>query len=750
MTRHHHNGDTRRVQAPRVKLSLPRAPQPYTPLQPGRTMRDGTYRIVRPLGKGGMGAIYLVEDLGAFGRQRIIKEMLHYFDPADPMATQRAQQLFEAEGRTLAQLRHPGIPHITTYFTEEDRNYIVMEYVEGNDLRQGLTHEDDEGNKVRGQPYAVADVLRWAIQLCDVLIYLAQQEPPVIHHDIKPANIIVDQNTGEARLTDFGTAKARLVARPGGGLGVQKSSVYGTEGYAAPEMYEGESSPLSDVYSLAATLYHLLTDDDPCQHPLDFPRLKKLDPALRATLRATLQADPQERPDAQTFRQALSEIRAALHGEARAPFVFPDGQRVHTPDELAQLCDEQWDAAKKLLYSGDFERWLRQSLFRADLADKATTAVKANKDRDEGLEEFLHALNPRLRYPALRVRPRTLRFGRIMPGDEAQRSLRIHNRSRRGPLKGTITQDPLVLWLSAARRFDGEGDVTVTVKTGDLPQGTKLRTTLKLKTAYEEKTIAVRAKAAFPWPRLLGQIGLPMLVGATAGGYLAFLGMSAPLDPATFAGLGVVALPLAWLCARRAQAPRKGKGVRLLLWALLFALLLALANWGCYSLWSLVRQTDPFGGWALPTGAGAIVGLAVGVARVLDRPGRRLIAWLCAALILLGSLSRCAWTAYQAAERPSLDTPSHVPGQAPTAPASPTPAGEISIGAEVMVVTDGSRLNVRSAPRTDAEIVTKVEPGTRLEVLDGPHAAGGYTWWRVELPDGTIGWAAEDWLRPVQ
>jgi serine/threonine protein kinase len=118
-----------------------------------------------------------------------------------------------------------------------------MEYVEGPTLLEKLTHPDPHGNIVPGRPYPVEDVLRWGIQLCDVLIYLADQNPPVVHHDIKPANIIIDRASGNARLVDFGTAKARLVLQPGGRMGIQQSSIYGTEGYAAPEMYQGESSP---------------------------------------------------------------------------------------------------------------------------------------------------------------------------------------------------------------------------------------------------------------------------------------------------------------------------------------------------------------------------------------------------------------------------------------------------------------------------------------------------------------------------
>ncbi len=761
---HHLNRDTAQFCAGCGNPLQPGGTRAYIALQPGQVVH-GVYRIVRPLGKGGMGAVYLVEDLGAFGRRRVIKEMLQYFDLTDPQAVQKAQRRFEAEGRVLARLRHPGIPDITAYFSEGGRNYIVMEYVEGENLLTGLTHEDAQGNLVHGKPYPVKDVLRWGIQLCNVLTYLARQKPPVVHHDIKPANIIIDKNTGEARLVDFGTAKARLVVQPGGGVGVQKSSIYGTEGYAAPEMYNAESSPRSDVYSLAATLYHLLTDDDPRDHPFTFSKLDTLDPALRAVLQNALHDDPQLRPDAGAFRRALQDVQAALSGVVKAPFTFPDGRQARTPRELARLCDKQWQAAKSFLYGGDLERWLRHSLFRADLADKAASIVQAGGDQDEGLEAFLHVLNPRLPYPALRLRPRILRFGRIAPGDKAQRTLRICNRAGRGPLKGTITTDPSVPWLAVPPRFNGESDVTVTVDTGGIPEGTHLATQLKLKTAYEERTIAVRGQVAFPWLRALGRIALALVIGGIVGWFLAFLGMSAPEARLTYTGVGALTLFLAWLLTHRAHASWKGKTFLLLLYLLFFGAILMLINRVCYASWSLVRHADIVGGWALPTAAGAIVGLGIGTIKALSRPGRRLIPWLFALLILLSSVTYIAWKAHLSLGEFVIATLTPTPGQDITSTPSPTltvrpthrqptrtvPPGEIGIGAQVVVATGGGqRLNIRQAPGTDAAIVARVDPGTRLEVLDGPRTASGYTWWHVRSPDGVTGWAAENWLKPVK
>jgi serine/threonine protein kinase len=136
-----------------------------------------------------------------------------------------------------------------------------------------------------------------------VLEYLARLPQPLIHHDIKPANLIVRPDDGQLVLVDFGSA-----VLPESRSGSVRLDSYGTPGYAAPEQYNGSSSPASDIYGLGATLYHLLTDDDPCEHPLSFPRLDTLPPAVADALRPTLERDPAARPDARRFRAALQRL----------------------------------------------------------------------------------------------------------------------------------------------------------------------------------------------------------------------------------------------------------------------------------------------------------------------------------------------------------------------------------------------------------------------------------------------------------
>ena len=129
-------------------------------LAPGDELQK-RYKITRLLGKGGMGAVCLAEDRRAFGGKCVVKEMIDYFNPSDPDEVQKAQKRFEDEARTLAQLHHPSIPDVREYFSEAGRNYMVMEFIEGENLEERLTRED--------KPLPVDEVAQCAIQVCRVL-----------------------------------------------------------------------------------------------------------------------------------------------------------------------------------------------------------------------------------------------------------------------------------------------------------------------------------------------------------------------------------------------------------------------------------------------------------------------------------------------------------------------------------------------------------------------------------------------------
>jgi serine/threonine protein kinase len=370
-------------------------------------MRGGAYRIVGAIGRGGMGAVYLAADTGAFDRKCVVKELLDYYDPTDPEEARQAQDRFETEARLLAELSHPGIPRIYSYFSEAGRHYIVMEYIEGETLERAVDHTDPLGHPVAARPLPAEEVVRHAVRICRVLEYLGDQPTAVIHHDIKPANLIVDRNSGEVRLVDFGTARTRTRWATQVRLRQGASTLFGTEGYAAPEQYQGLSDPRSDVYALASTAYHLLTGDDPADHPFQFPELGTLPSALADALSRALRPEVQRRSSASEFRHALG---AWLIPEDRGqPFVFRSGAVAHTTAELVALCDQNWAAACRHLTDGDFDRWFRDRN-RHDLVAKAQSA-RLEANIDAALEAFLRRLDPRLAPPRLVVEPQALNFG---------------------------------------------------------------------------------------------------------------------------------------------------------------------------------------------------------------------------------------------------------------------------------------------------------------------------------------------------
>ena len=372
-------------------------------------MRGGAYRILEPLGRGGMGALYLAADTGAFDRKCVIKELLDYYDPTDPDEAREAQTRFETEARLLAELSHPGIPRIYSYFTEAGRHYIVMEYIEGETMERAVTHADPLGRVVPARPLAAEEVVRHAIRVCRVLEYLADQSTPVVHQDIKPANLIVDRNSGEVRLVDFGTARSRTQWATRARLDQGVSTAFGTAGYAAPEQYQGLSEPRSDVYGLAATVYHLLTDDDPGAHPFHFPQSRTLPGPLDHAQSRALHPEVRRRSSASGYRQALEAW--LIPDEGSQPFVFRSGAVAHTTAELVALCDQHWPEARQHLADGDFDRWFRDRS-RHDLAGKAKSA-RLESNADAALEAFLRRLDPRLAVPRLVVEPHSLDFGRV-------------------------------------------------------------------------------------------------------------------------------------------------------------------------------------------------------------------------------------------------------------------------------------------------------------------------------------------------
>jgi serine/threonine protein kinase len=235
------------------------------PLTSG-TVLQNRYEIERLLGGGGMGMVYLAHDHRLANRPCAVKEMVDHF--IDQQQRIEANDYFAREADTLAQLKHAAIPAITDRFDDQNRHYLVMEYVEGRNLEEEIA--------VRGGPLPEGLIIDIARQLCEVLAYLHGSTPPVVYRDMKPSNVMLTPK-GRVVLVDFGIARLFKSAR--------KGTMIGTLGFAPPEQYQGVVDPRSDIYSLGATLHYVLTGRDPEKFPpFSFPPIRDLRPEVSTNL----------------------------------------------------------------------------------------------------------------------------------------------------------------------------------------------------------------------------------------------------------------------------------------------------------------------------------------------------------------------------------------------------------------------------------------------------------------------------------
>jgi serine/threonine protein kinase len=277
------------------------------PLKAGEVLRN-RYKIQRIIGQGGMGCIYLADDLRLMGRQCALKEVENDRS-LPPEMLREARDQFLREATVLARLDHPNLPKVSDFFSVGNRDYLVMDFVPGKDLRT-LMLEAKQASTFLPE----ADVLNWAGQLCDALTYLHSQVPPILHRDIKPSNLKLTPS-GLLKLVDFGLVK---VLAPGE-ITITILQGQGTALYTPLEQYGGDSGHTdvrSDLYAFASTLYHLLTNQPPAGarerflDPNNLVPIRQINSSVsQRTERAILWAmslHPDERPvTVDQFRESL-------------------------------------------------------------------------------------------------------------------------------------------------------------------------------------------------------------------------------------------------------------------------------------------------------------------------------------------------------------------------------------------------------------------------------------------------------------
>lgn len=296
-------------QPPDAPVAMDNGPEAHPP---GTVLR-GRYRLTNIVGQGGMGSVYRAEDLRLPGRLCAVKEVPLDDHLSSELRTQ-AQTQFLQEASILAQLDHPNLPKVSDYFSEGGRDYLVMDFVPGKDLKQLL----DE-SRGRGEKLTEPTVLAWSAQIIDALKYLHRQDPPVLHRDIKPANIKLTPDH-RIKLVDFGLVKL-LAADDLRTITVVQGR--GTALYTPLEQYGGDSGHTdvrTDIYALGSTLYHLLTDYPPPDAKSRFLNPRVLRPARQVNSHVSahvseaiswaMEMHPDDRP------QTMDQFALALNGKS--------------------------------------------------------------------------------------------------------------------------------------------------------------------------------------------------------------------------------------------------------------------------------------------------------------------------------------------------------------------------------------------------------------------------------------------------
>lgn len=228
----------------------------FMPVEPGSILRNGSLKIMRQLAMGGLSAVYLAQ---LDGKELVVLKEAVIPDDAVDSVRKKAQEMFEREAQFLMKLEHPGIVRVLDYFMDSGRHYLMLEHINGQDTRQLV--------KQNG-PQKESTVVKWAQEIAATLKYLHEQDPPIVHRDLTPDNLVLRED-GSIMVIDFGAANEFI--------GTATGTLVGKQAYIAPEQLRGKAVTQSDLYALGCTLFYYLTGKEPEALSTSDPRTEKPD-----------------------------------------------------------------------------------------------------------------------------------------------------------------------------------------------------------------------------------------------------------------------------------------------------------------------------------------------------------------------------------------------------------------------------------------------------------------------------------------
>lgn len=340
---------------------------------------DGKYKILNKIGQGGMSVVYLAMNERA-NKQWAIKEVRK--DGVKDYDVVR--QGLIAETDILKRLNHPHLPSIIDVIDRDDTFLIVMDYIEGKSLDHWL-------KKDGAQPQE--KVVEWAKQICDVLGYLHSRKPPIIYRDLKPANVMLKPD-GQIMIIDFGTAREFKETS------IEDTSCLGTQGYAAPEQYggHGQIDARTDIYTLGATMYHLLTGHNPSLPPYEMYPIRRWNPALSSGLEKIVLKCTQRNPNDRY--QNCAELMYALEHYGELDSAYRRKQSIKWKSFVASCAltvvslagSIGFKVAESKTIKNSYDGYISEATkvtTQEERADYYEKAIKIDPEREEGYLELL-------------------------------------------------------------------------------------------------------------------------------------------------------------------------------------------------------------------------------------------------------------------------------------------------------------------------------------------------------------------------